>query len=92
RELQELRTQLLAVPADRLLELRFEDLLDDPLVELERAVRFLGLEFTPQYRAAIASLQLRPVRPRWGEEWDDRQLESVLREAQPLLRQLGYTK
>jgi hypothetical protein len=92
RELQELRTQLLAVPGDRLLELRFEDLLDEPLVELERAVRFLGLEFTPQYRAAIASLQLRPVRPRWGEEWDDRELESVLREAQPLLRQLGYTK
>ncbi|HET7203586.1 MAG TPA: sulfotransferase [Steroidobacteraceae bacterium] len=92
RELEELRAQLQAVPAGHLLELRFEELLREPIAQLERVVRFLGLEFTPQYRAAIASLQLRPVRARWGSEWDDRQLECVLREARPMLRQLGYTE
>ena len=92
RELEELRTQLTVVAPERLLELRFEELLRDPMVQLERVVEFLGLEFTPRYRAAIASLQLRPVRPRWGSEWNDQQLECVLRETQPLLRQLGYTK
>ena len=53
---------------------------------------FVGLEFTPEYRAAIATLQLHPVQARWGRDWDDEQLECVLREAQPLLRQLGYTR
>lgn len=92
RELEELRAQLQAIPPGRLLELRFEDLLREPIVQLERVVRYLGLEFTQQYHAAIASLQLRPVRARWGSEWDDQQLETVLRETRPMLRQLGYTK
>jgi hypothetical protein len=92
RELQELRTQLQSVPPAQLLELRFEDLLQDPRAHLEHVVRFMGLEFTPQYRSAIDTLQLRPVRARWDSDWDDQQLECVLRETQPLLRQLGYTK
>ena len=92
RELEELRTQLRSIAAERVLELRFEDLLREPHAMLERIVRFLGLELTPEYAAAIASLQLRPVQARWGRDWDDQQLECVLREAQPLLRQLGYTR
>ena len=92
RELEELRAQLHAIPPERLLELRFEDLLRDPFGQLERVVRFLGLEFTPQYRAAITTLQLRPVRARWGSDWDEQQLACVLREARPMLRELGYTK
>jgi hypothetical protein len=92
RELEELRAQLEAIAPERVFELRFEDLLRDPHPQLERIVQFLGLELTPEYRAAIASLQLRPVQARWGSDWNDQQLECVLRETQPLLRQLGYTR
>ena len=84
--------QLDSIAPERVLELRFEDLLRDPHPQLERIVQFLGLELTPEYRAAIASLQLRPVQARWGRDWNDQQLECVLRETQPLLRQLGYTR
>jgi hypothetical protein len=92
RELEELRTQLQPIPAHKVVELRFEDLLREPVPQLERIVRFLGLEFTPAYRAAIEQLQLRPVRARWGVEWDAHQLACVLRETQPMLRQLGYSE
>lgn len=92
RELEELRLQLEVVPAPQRLELRFEELLRDPLGQLDRVLAFLGLALRPEYRSAIESLDLRPVRPRWGSEWDAGELACVLREAQPMLRQLGYTK
>jgi hypothetical protein len=92
RELEELRTQLQPIPAHRLVELRFEDLLRDPVGQLDRVVRFLGLGFSPAYRDAIEALQLRPMRARWGAEWDAHELACVLRETQPMLRQLGYSE
>ena len=92
RELEELRTQLRTIPRENVLELRFEDLLRDPLPNLEHVVRFLGLRFTAEYRAAIQALNLRPVRARWDAEWSDQQLACVLRETQPMLRQLGYSE
>jgi hypothetical protein len=91
RELEELRTQLRSIAPERVIELRFEALLREPHAQLARILGFLGLEFTPGYRAAIDSLQLRPSQARWGRDWDAQQLECVLRETQPLLRQLGYT-
>ncbi|MFO1468553.1 MAG: sulfotransferase [Steroidobacteraceae bacterium] len=90
REMQELRPQLAGLEPGRLLTLSFEDLLRQPLVHLERLVRFLGLEFTASYRAAIESLELRPVRPKWNEEWNERELGQVMHEAGPLLNDLGY--
>ena len=92
RELEELRAQLQPVAAHKLVELRFEDLLRDPVIQLERVVRFLGLDFPPAYRSAIETLQLRPVRARWGAEWNAHELACVLRETQPMLRQLGYSE
>jgi hypothetical protein len=92
REVEELRSQLQSIPAHRLLELRFEDLLRDPMLQLERVVRFLGLVFSPAYRHAVDALQLRPVRASWGSDWDAHQLACVLRETQPMLRQLGYSE
>jgi omega-hydroxy-beta-dihydromenaquinone-9 sulfotransferase len=90
RELQALRTQLEHLPAHKVLELRFEDLLRDPTPHLERVVRFMGLDFPREYRAAIAALELHPVNARWGRDWDAHQLACVLHETQPMLRQLGY--
>lgn len=92
REVRELQTQLAPIDPARLLELRFEELLGDPLRHLERVTRFLGVEFPGAYRDAIESLKLRPVRAGWATDWDARQLACVLAETQPLLRQLGYTE
>jgi omega-hydroxy-beta-dihydromenaquinone-9 sulfotransferase len=89
-ELRELRRQLAQVERDKVYELRFEDLLRDPVGELERVVRFLGLELSPGYRKAIGVLSLGPVRDKWQSSWNETQLACVLNEAQPLLRELGY--
>jgi omega-hydroxy-beta-dihydromenaquinone-9 sulfotransferase len=90
REMAELQAQLASVDRSRLFVLRFEELLREPLRHLEHIVHFLGVDFPVAYRAAIESLQLRPVAAKWATEWNAAQLGCVLREAQPMLRQLGY--
>lgn len=90
REVKELETQLARIPGERRLDLRFEQLLRDPLGEVERVVHFLGLEWTDSYRAAIESLRLQPQDSPWQRQWTAEQLEAVLREARPTLSSLGY--
>lgn len=91
RELRELKTALSSIDQSRVLELRFEDLLRDPLPNLERAIRFLGLDCSAQYRAAIASLEIRPMRPQWPQKWTPEQTERVRAELQATLLEAGYT-
>jgi hypothetical protein len=90
RELQELRYQLADVPPRNVLELRFEQILREPVAQLARVVRFLGLEASHEYLRAIAALNLKPGAARWDYQWDRQQLDLVLRETRPMLRQLGY--
>jgi hypothetical protein len=89
-ELRELRQQLAQVERDKVHELRFEDLLRNPVGELERIIRFLGLEIPAEYRNSIGALGLGPVRDKWQSSWNETQLACVLHEAQPMLRELGY--
>jgi len=91
RELEELRVQLAPIDPGRVLTLRYEDLLAEPVHRLEEVLRFLGITSTPAYRSAVASLNLHPMRAKWGSQWDPQQLDCVLREAHPMLRELGYT-
>ncbi len=90
REMQELDEQLAPIDQSRVFVLRFEELLRDPLRHLERVLKFLGVEFSVAYRSAIESLHLRPIAAKWPLEWNADQLACVLKEAQPMLRQLGY--
>jgi hypothetical protein len=90
RELQELRGQLTTVDPTRLHSLRFEDLLSDPLGHLERILIFLGIDFSADFSSAITSLNLHPVGAKWESQWDQQQVDCVLKEAAPMLRQLGY--
>ena len=89
REVLELEAQLGRIPSVRRIDLRFEDLLRNPLQEVERVVQFLGLEWTPVYRTAIDSLRLRPGAAHW-HDWTAEQLATVMRETQPTLSSLGY--
>ena len=89
-EMRELERQLEAIEPERQCTLRFESLLQDPLEQLERVTRFLGLPYSTGYRATIESLGLRPVQPQWRQAWTSDQLDTVLREARPTLRLHGY--
>lgn len=90
RELAEVRDQLAHVAPERVLELRFEELLADPLRHLERILRFLDVESLALFRAAVLSLNLRPVEAQWHKAWDAEQLACVLDVTRPMLRDLGY--
>ena len=92
REFEEVRAQLASVDPSQVHELRFEELLRDPVRHLEKALQFLGIEPLACYRAAIRSLNLRPVPSSWNSAFDSRQLDCVLRETRPLLRELGYAE
>jgi hypothetical protein len=92
REYEEVRAQLASVDRSQILELRYEELLQDPVHQLEKVLQFLGLERLACYRASIRALNLRPMPPSWKSNLDRHQLDCVLRETRPLLRELGYAE
>jgi len=89
-EVQELQSELARIAPARVLELRFEELLSDPLSHLQRVLKFLGVDFSVAYRDAIESLSLRPVRARWASDWSADQLDCVLEVIRPMLQELRY--
>ena len=93
REFEEVRTQLASVDPSHVMELRFEELLQDPVrstgegaaVPWPRAARVLSAHDPLAQPAADAVDAGAPT-------LDGRQLDCVLRETQPLLRELGYAE
>lgn len=92
REFEEVRAQLASVDPSRVMELRYEALLQDPIQHLDKVLQFLGLEPLDCFRAAIRSLNLRTAPPAWKSKLDPHQLDCVLRETRPLLHELGYAE
>lgn len=89
-EVRELDSRLMAIDKERILEVRFEELLNDPVGNLEIIMEFLALEMTDEYRKAIESLEL-VYRPRnWRVLWTPEQLEMVLAEQREYLGKYGY--
>jgi hypothetical protein len=92
REFEEVRTQLAAIDPTSSMELRYETLLQDPVRQLEKVLQFIGLERLACFRATIRSLKLRPQSPSRETTLEGHQLDCVLRETRPLLRELGYAE
>jgi hypothetical protein len=82
------------VPPGRLAELRLEDLQADPLGEVRRVYRELGLEFTEAFERRLldyldATRGYTPnVHPAWGDE-QARRLGPAL---EPLVKQFGHDR
>jgi hypothetical protein len=84
------RAGLAGLPADRVLTVRYEDVVTAP----EEAARTLGAFFghdepPAPLRAALAEADPRSI-GRWRTALDDEGLADVHREAGRLLRELGY--
>ncbi len=78
------------LPADRYLELRFEDLLRDPARILERIQEFTGIARSEAFFAsALAKIDRRMVQ-QWSATLTPEQEREVEQELEPLLRELGY--
>lgn len=83
-----------AVPTERILEVRFEDLVADPKGELERVCRFMGVDFDPAMLAIDQTSSYRAAdsgeAANWRSHFDDRTCGLVEAEIGPLLERFGY--
>ena len=86
-----------AVVGDRLLEIRYEDLLADPRPVVERLYSHLGLEGGLDAGVAAAAREVnvgpqdwRVGAGKWRESWGRRELRDFERVAGELVRELGY--
>lgn len=91
-EMRSLESGLPLIPPDDLLQVRYEDLLRDPLAEVRRMAAFMGLgESLPEgYRAQLDSLQLRPRTEPWMAKWSDEEKRRVMDIQGPTLGRWGY--
>ena len=84
------REGLAALPADRALTVRYEDMVRDPGSTAETVARFLGHDRAPaELHAAFARADAGSV-GRWRRSLDEEQQQDVELEAGALLRELGY--
>lgn len=91
-ELSEIRRGLAGIPSDRVLEVRYEDLLARPLDVLRGVLAFLNLEQDRAFIDAVGRLRLHHRPGSWAARWTRQELEDVLREAQTELDGLGYVQ
>jgi len=81
-----------AVPEDRWLELRYEDVVSRPRKEMAKLLVHLGLEWTDAFERQFAGLELSPARrDAYRDELSERDIELLERALGPQLRAHGYT-
>lgn len=89
-ETEAIRRGLAGVAPQRVLDVRYEALLEQPEAEMSRILEHLGLAATPAYREALASLNLNYRPGNWRERWSPREIDMVNAEQAQELTRLGY--
>jgi hypothetical protein len=84
------------VPAERRLNVRYEDIVDHPVEEIGRIMDFFELPYEEQVRAAAEATKTTPVNTvtppeqgKWRRE-NGPQIESILPLIAPTMKKLGY--
>lgn len=84
------------IPAERWMELPYEDYIQDPVTETERITTFLDLEFSDQLRTAAEAVRTTPVntvtppeRGKWRKE-NPKEIEAITPLIEPMMKRLGY--
>jgi omega-hydroxy-beta-dihydromenaquinone-9 sulfotransferase len=90
KELEAIQDGFSGISRDRILEVRYERLLEQPVEQLEAILEFLGLPASGAYRDAIASLGLSNRPAAWSRNWSSSELAHVMSEESGLLSELGY--
>jgi len=67
------------IPADDLMEIRYEDLCQSPLEWTRQAIEFAGLEWSPGFAATVRNFSLKNTNYKWQEELTEVQ-QKVLNE------------
>jgi hypothetical protein len=87
------------IPASQWTEIRYEDLLSDPVAAFEATFRAIGVAFTDRLRAHCATVLERPYNAfsevrldKWKEERNRARIERVLSRVEPVARAMGYPR
>lgn len=78
-EMASLESGLALIEPEKVLEVNYKQLLQNPLVEIERMIEFMGAgsPLPGDFRELVKSLQLRPRSEPWIESWTDEEKQKV---------------
>lgn len=79
------------IPRERWLDVRYEELLADPLRVISNILAFIGLSTYPDFESALRSLDIREKRRDLSKIWTPDEQAVVLGEIEPTLKEMGYT-
>ncbi|MGI9605928.1 MAG: sulfotransferase family protein [Acidimicrobiales bacterium] len=78
------------VPTERFLELRYEDLCEDPIGSFKTTAQFCDLEFTDSFARTIEDFGFRNTNDKWRRDLTEAQQQLLESELEPHLRHWGY--
>lgn len=79
------------ISPDDLLEIRYEDLCQDPVKALRTAVEFSALEWLPEFEAAVKSFPLKNTNDKWQKHLSGVQQRMLCECLQDTLKKYGYS-
>lgn len=78
------------IPSDDLMEIRYEDLCQDPVKAFQMAAEFSGLEWSSRFEVTVNQFSLRNTNYKWQEHLSDAQ-QKILNEClSDALKKYGY--
>lgn len=89
-ELKVVQDGLSHVPAGQRMQLRYEDLMSDPLPTLRRVADFAGLGARPAWSDELRALRFSDRNNAWRSTLDEQVASRITELQQPLLAQYGY--
>jgi hypothetical protein len=90
RDTEEVNAGLRRLAPERVMTVRYENLVADPLATMQAVCAFLDLPATEDYLGIIDSIGLAPRPAGWRTQWSDKDKALVTFEQRELLASLGY--
>lgn len=78
------------IPPEQYMELHYERLMQDPITETKRALRFCDLPWSARFESHIQAFQLQSRNFKWADRFTAQQIATIEQEIGPLLERLNY--
>lgn len=78
------------IPPEQYMELRYEKLMQDPITEVKRALRFCDLPWSARFQAHIEAFDIHSRNFKWADRFTAQQISTIEQEIGPLLEWLKY--
>ena len=78
------------VPAEQFMEIRYEDLCDDPTGTFELVTNFCSLDYTAGFDSSVVDFGFRNTNDKWRNDLTELQQRQLETELAPHLNRWGY--